>query len=213
MSHRSRPQLQPPTQPQPQPQPLRHARRQFLTSGELARLSNMSKRAVVKAIATGRLPATSTVGGHYRIAMTMARQFLEARGLDASVLDVREDRALLVARDKFVRDLLADALSRPGLTPLAAEDLFEAGALCHEHRPALVVLDTAVAGAGPIGVCRSIRSLDCCRQTRLLMLAGREDPDAHRYRLAGADAVLGKPFSMAELKEAIAALRLGAAGR
>jgi excisionase family DNA binding protein len=193
----------------PSPKVRYRPSRQFLTSGELARLSNMSKRALVKAIASGRLQATSTVGGHYRIPLKTAREFLSARGLDASVLMVREDRALLVARDKFVRDLLADALDGPGMSSLAADNLFEAGALCREHRPALVVLDTALAGSNPIAVCRSIRGLDCCRQTRLLVLAGREDPDAHRYRLAGADAVLGKPFSMAELKSAIMALGLG----
>jgi excisionase family DNA binding protein len=185
--------------------------RQFLTSGELARMSNMSKRAVVKAVAAGRLPATSTIGGHYRITLKAAREFLVARGLDASVLEVREDRVLLVARDKFVRDLLADALGRPGLAAMAADNLFEAGALCVEHHPALLVLDTAVAESGPIGICRSIRSLACCRQTKLMVLASREDPDAHRYRLAGADAVLGKPFSMAELKAAIVALGLAPA--
>jgi CheY-like chemotaxis protein len=170
-------------------------------------MSNMSKRAVVKAIATGRLTATSTVGGHYRIPVKTARDFLAKRGLDTSPLEVREDRVLLIARDKFVRDLLAGALTRPGLGAAAAEDLFAAGAMCVEHRPALVVLDTAVAGPNPVGVCRSIRGLACCRAVRLLVLAGRDDPDAHRYRQAGADAVLGKPFSMAELKTVISALK------
>ena len=188
--------------------PRSQLQRRFLTSGELARMSNMSKRAVVKAIATGRLTATSTVGGHYRIPLKTAREFLAKRGLDTSALEVREDCVLFIARDKFVRDLLASALIRPGLSALAAEDLFAAGALCVEHHPALVVLDTAVAGPGPISACRSIRRLECCRASRLLVLSGREDPDAHRYRQAGADAVLGKPFSMAELKEAISALKL-----
>jgi len=188
-------------------------RRRFLTSGEVARLSNMSKRAVLKAIAARRLKASATVGGHYRIAPGAARAFLAARGLDPAVLELREDRALVVARDRFVRDLLTDALESPAVEPLAADNLFEAGALCVENRPALVVLDTAVAEASPVAVIRSIRALECCRQARLLVLASREDPEAHRYESAGADAVLGKPFSMAELKAAIAALGLSPAKR
>lgn len=184
------------------------SRRQFLTSGELARLSNISKRSVVKAVASGRLRASSTVGGHYRIALAEARRFLKARGLDDSALSAPRNVALVVARDPFVVELLADVLGRSGLSAVRAANLFEAGALCAQSSPALLVVDSAAAWPGPVAVCRSIRTSGSCRLTRLVILTGREDAEAHRYRQAGADAVLGKPFAMAELKSVLASLDL-----
>lgn len=182
------------------------SRRRFLTTGELARLSNMSRRAVIKAIASGRLAATETVGGHYRVALAAAQRFLAERGLDPEMLEVSARCRLLVAGDKFVRDLLADALRRPGAELLSADNLFDAGVLCVEQRPGLVVLDAAVAGANPAAVCRSIRSLEYCRGAQLMILAGRDDENAPRYRAAGADLVLARPLSMHALKAAVAAL-------
>ena len=184
-------------------------RRRFLTSGELARLGNMSKRAVVKAIAAGRLKASTTVGGHYRIALATARSFLAARGLDPAVLEVRENCALVVARDRAVGDLLADMLSRLGLELLRAAQLFEAGVLCTQHRPALMVLDTAAAAPDGESVCRSVAANENLRRMRILVLASRDPEEIRRYQFAGADAVLSKPFSMAELKAAIAEFGLG----
>jgi len=184
-------------------------RRRFLSSGELARLAGISKRSVIKAIAAGRLKAGSTVGGHYRISLAAARSFLAARGLDASALETRANCALVVARDRFVGDLLADVLSRLGLELLRAGQLFEAGILCLQHRPALLVLDAAAADPDGESVCRSVAANENLRRMRILVLAGRDPEEVRRYQFAGADAVLGKPISMADLKAVLAELGLG----
>ncbi len=169
----------------------------------------MSKRAVVKAIASGRLKASATVGGHYRIAVRTAREFLAGRGLDPSVLEIRTNQAVVLSRDRFVCNLLAGALNRAGMDVHVAEDLFAAGALCSEYRPVLVLVDTILAGPDPAVVFRHIRAVDFCRAARLVAMIFRDENVAARCRAAGADAVLGKPISMAEVTALLTAFRLG----
>lgn len=163
-------------------------------------MCGLSKRTVVRAVTAGRIKAARTVGGHYRISLAEARRFMAGRGLDASLLKNRESCALVVARDQFVGNLLADVLARSGLELLQAEGLFEAGTMCSRYQPALVILDAAAAGPEAVAACRGMARSECCRDARLLVLAGKSAGEPGRFRQAGAHGVLGKPFSVAELK-------------
>lgn len=180
---------------------LRGAKPRQLSSGELAGLSGLSKRSVVKAIADGKLKAGRTVGGHYRISLPEARKFMRRRGLDTSGIDARENCALVVARDRFVGDLLADVLGRAGVEVLQSECLFQAGAMAAKYHPWLVIIDAASAGPEPAQVCRSVAGSDCCRGARILVLAGTAPGEKEKFRRAGAHGVLGKPFSVKQLKD------------
>jgi len=181
----------------------RRPRARQLTSGELARLVGVSKRSIVKAVAEGRIRAARTVGGHYRIALPEARKFMSQRGMDTAELEARENCVLVVARDRFVGDLLADVLGRTGSEVLHCEDLFAAGALAARSRPWLIILDAAAAGPDPAAVCRSVAGNEVCRQSSILLLAGPEAGERERLTRAGAHAVLGKPFSVRQLKDAL----------
>jgi excisionase family DNA binding protein len=164
-------------------------------------LVGISKRSVVKAVSEGKIKAARTVGGHYRISLAEARRFMSRRGLDPSVLDVRENYALVVARDRFVGDLLADVLGRAGVEVLQSDCLFAAGVLASEHHPWLIILDSAAAGPDPAAACRGVASSDCCRRASLLVLAGADEAD--RLSRAGAHGVLSKPFSVKQLRDTL----------
>jgi excisionase family DNA binding protein len=172
-----------------------------LSSGELAGMSGLSKRSVVKAIADGKLKAARTVGGHYRISLPEARRFMRRRGLDTAELEARENCALVVARDRFVGDLLADVLGRAGVEVLQSECLFRAGELAAKYRPWMVIIDAASAGPDPAGVCRSVAGSDSCREARILVLTGGGAEEKKALRQAGAHGVLDKPFSVKQLKD------------
>jgi excisionase family DNA binding protein len=179
----------------------RRPARQLLTSGELAIMSGISKRSIVKAVAAGRIKAARTFGGHYRISLTEARRFLRGRNLDTTELDVRENCVLVIAGARFVAELLSDVLGQAGVQVLHTESLFEAGALAQSHHPWLTILDAAAALPDPFTVCRGIASCDCNRQSSLIVLAGPGPFDADRFRASGARMVLGKPFSVKQLKD------------
>jgi excisionase family DNA binding protein len=163
----------------------------------------ISKRSVVKAINEGRIKAATTVGGHYRISLAEARRFMSRRGLDTSQLDVRENCALVVARDRFVGDLLADVLGRAGAEVLQSDCLFEAGAMAVRSRPWLIIIDAASAGPDPAALCRSVARGEASRQASILVLAGGDAAERERFRTAGAHGVLNKPFSVKQLKETL----------
>jgi excisionase family DNA binding protein len=177
-----------------------------LTSGELAGLSGISKRSIVKAVAEGRIKAARTVGGHYRISLNEARRFMGRRGLDTSALDVRENCALVVARDRFVGDLLADVLGRAGVEVMQSDCPFEAGVMAATHHPWLLIIDAAAAGPDPVRFCRCVTGSDCCRQSSILVLAAGDGEEKERLSRAGAHAVLAKPFSVKQLKSALRGL-------
>jgi excisionase family DNA binding protein len=182
----------------------RRARRRLkprhLTSGELANLTGISKRSIVKAVSEGRIKASRTVGGHYRISLAEARRFMSDRGLDTSALDIRENCALVVALDRFVGDLLADVLGRAGVEVMQTDCPFEAGVMAATHHPWLLIVDAAAAVPSPVSMCRCIIASDCCRQARILVLTGSDSDEKERLLAAGAHGVLGKPFSVKQLK-------------
>ena len=150
----------------------------------------ISKRSVVKAISEGRIKASTTAGGHYRISLTEARRFMSRRGLDTS-------------RDRFVGDLLADVLGRAGAEVLQSDCLFEAGAMTVKSRPWLIIVDAASAGPDPIALCRSVARGEASRGASILVLTGGDAAERERFRAAGAHGVLGKPFSVKQLKETL----------
>jgi len=166
-------------------------------------MSGISKRSIVKAVSEGRIKAARTVGGHYRISLTEARRFMSARGLDTAGLDTRENCALVVARDRFVGDLLADVLGRAGVEVLQSDCPFVAGVMAAKFRPWLLIVDAAAAAPDPVRFCRCISTSDCCRQSSILFLAGGGHEESERLLNAGAHGVLGKPFSVKQLKETL----------
>jgi excisionase family DNA binding protein len=179
-----------------------------MTSGELAALSGISKRSIVKAVAEGRIKAARTVGGHYRISLTEARRFMEKRGLDTSELDARENCALVIAEGRFIGDLLADVLGQAGIEILQSEGLFMAGTMVSKYHPWLIILDATSAQPDPAAVCRNIVSCDACRRTSLLVLATGDEHDRRHFLAAGAAEVLSKPFSVKQLKSKLVDLGL-----
>jgi DNA-binding response OmpR family regulator len=107
-------------------------------------------------------------------------------------------RILLVDDDRELIDLLAFALRRAGLDPIAAHDATGALRLYDEREPDLVVLDiNLVGGASGLDVLRELRRRG---QLPVIMLTALDtEEDKVRGLEAGADDYLTKPFSHREL--------------
>jgi DNA-binding response OmpR family regulator len=106
---------------------------------------------------------------------------------------------MLVDDDRELIDLLAFALKRAGLDPIAAHDGASALRVFEERRPDLVVLDIGLGTSSPSG-------LDVLRDLRrrsslpvILLTAFDSEEDKVRGLEAGADDYLTKPFSHREL--------------
>jgi DNA-binding response OmpR family regulator len=104
---------------------------------------------------------------------------------------------MLVDDDRELIDLLAFALKRAGLDPIAAHDGASALRLFEERRPDLVVLDINLGGSSGLDVLRELRRRSSLPVIMLTALDSEEDKV--RGLEAGADDYLTKPFSHREL--------------
>src|SRR5207248_10674950 len=106
-------------------------------------------------------------------------------------------RILLVDDDRELIDLLAFALKRAGLEPLAAHDAGSAVRLFEERSPDLVVLDISLGPSSGLDVLRELRRHS---ELPVIMLTALDsEEDKVRGLEAGADDYLTKPFSHREL--------------
>src|SRR5205085_5739851 len=106
-------------------------------------------------------------------------------------------RILLVDDDRELIDLLAFALKRAGLEPIAAHDASAALRLFEERDPDLVVLDINLGASSGLDVLREIRRR---AQLPVIMLTALDsEEDKVRGLELGADDYLTKPFSHREL--------------
>ena len=106
-------------------------------------------------------------------------------------------RILLVDDDRELIDLLAFALKRAGLEPIAAHDAASALRAFEERNPDLVVLDINLGASNGLEVLKELR-----RRTQLpviMLTALDSEEDKVRGLEAGADDYLTKPFSHREL--------------
>src|SRR5438105_8092996 len=107
-------------------------------------------------------------------------------------------RILLVDDDRELIDLLAFALRRAGLEPIAAHDGAAALRLFEERSPDLVVLDINLAASSGLHVLRELRR-DAPTLPVIMLTALDSEEDKVRGLEAGADDYLTKPFSHREL--------------
>jgi two-component system, OmpR family, response regulator VicR len=106
-------------------------------------------------------------------------------------------RILLVDDDRELIDLLAFALKRAGLEPIAAYDATSALRLFEERQPDLVVLDITLGASSGLDVLRNLRRRS---QLPVIMLTALDsEEDKVRGLETGADDYLTKPFSHREL--------------
>jgi len=106
-------------------------------------------------------------------------------------------RILLVDDDRELIDLLAFALKRAGLEPVAAHDASAALRLFEERSPDLVVLDINLGASSGLDVLKELRRRG---QLPVIMLTALDsEEDKVRGLELGADDYLTKPFSHREL--------------
>jgi DNA-binding response OmpR family regulator len=119
---------------------------------------------------------------------------------------------LIVEDDRHTRTFLADNLAADGFEPIGAANAREAVRLMETRYPDLAIVDLTLPDRDGLELLQQVRESDGVA-TRidpmlpLLVLSGRVG-ELHRLRTfeRGADDVLGKPFSYAELRARLTAL-------
>jgi len=107
-------------------------------------------------------------------------------------------RILVVEDSPDLQKIFARVFTNAGFEVMTASTHSEAIIVLEEFEPDLVLTDCFLAGAGPLVV-------STLRESRpklpIIVLSG--DPEGARRLLPNADAVLGKPISLAELTQTV----------
>ena len=102
-----------------------------------------------------------------------------------------------------MRDLLVTLLDELGLKALEAADGFTGLAALERWRPALLIADFAMPGLNGARLAERARAL--MPDLPVVFVTGYADTDAIEAAVGGAAPILRKPFSLGELRDAIAA--------
>jgi CheY-like chemotaxis protein len=114
-------------------------------------------------------------------------------------------RILVVDDSKSIQEAVRAAFARePGVTVAVAGDLDAAEASLAHSMPDLVLCDVVLPGRSGYELCQALKARPATRRLPVLLLSSAFEPfDAERARQAGADAVVGKPFTSDELRQRI----------
>ncbi len=104
-------------------------------------------------------------------------------------------RGLIVAPERVIADLIGDVVELAGATPLVAYDGREALSLARSQRPALVITTLLLPYLCGEDLITALHQ-EWGATLPVILLSGA--PHAQRVR-AGADAMLTKPFRLADL--------------
>jgi len=182
------------------------ARRPAYTTGQVARICQVTKRTVIKWIDGGRLKGYVIPGSrHRRVAAAALRDFLRRHEIP-DYAGITRTRVLIVDDDADLLELLTDAL-RDQYDVEVASSALEAASRLPVFQPDVVLLDIRLPDVSGLQVCRHFQSYRKSRQAPIVTMSayGSEiDPD--EVRRSGADAFLPKPLKLAELKRRIASI-------
>ena len=177
-----------------------------LTTGEVAKISNVAPRTVSKWFDSGQLRGYRIPGSKdRRIPMPQLLRFMRAHGIPLNGLDAGTTRVLLVHDKPEITDPLAEALDREGRYEVrVAQCGFDAGVIAEQFRPHIIFLDIMLEDINAIRICTLIRENAELQGTRIVALTSvLTEGEAQALLQQGFDSHLSKPFDVRDVMECI----------
>jgi len=182
------------------------ARPTSYTTGEVARICQVTKRTVITWIDGGKLEGYHLPGSkHRRVSAESLHRFMKDNHLPGFGRIVRP-RVLIVDDDLDLLELLKDALHDRYDVDVASTALDAASRLT-VFQPDVILLDIRLPDLSGLQVCRHFQGYKKSRNVPILtMSAYGGEIDPLEVRRSGADAFLPKPLRLVELKKRIEAM-------
>ncbi len=108
-------------------------------------------------------------------------------------------RILLVDDEPALRELLRVTFEGADVTVDEAESGLEAEACIRRSKPDVIVLDLRMPGMGGTELCSRLKADEKTKSIPIVFLTGADAEEARRAQLAGAAALVRKPFSPLDL--------------
>jgi len=178
------------------------------TTGQVAKLCDVSQRTVINWIERGALAARKLPGrGDRRVDFDALREFMLQHTLplpeawEASGEQVNNDggaRVLVVDDDVSVASSIRRVLYSDGLKVEVVHDGFAAGFALARHMPEVMILDLNMPGLNGLKVLEMMRDKGV-DTVKVLVLSAAQPEELNKARELGASCVMSKPFDNDEL--------------
>ena len=139
------------------------SRRVIFTTGEAAKLCNVSQQTIIRCFDAGRLAGFRVPGSRSRrIPRESLVRFMMDNGIDPGGLSgepisaSNPRRVMLVTEDIAMARVMEEASRGAGVHIRVARNAFEAGFMAAQEKPDVVMVDAAMAGAAEL--CRHVMS-------------------------------------------------------
>lgn len=174
------------------------------TTGEIAGFCHVTINAVKKWIASGKLTAFRTPGGHYRVTREDFIAFLDRYKLDIKEEVFPNRKKILIIDDEssvveYVKGAL-ESMAR-GYLIETAEDGYEALIKVGDFKPELLVLDIRMPNINGFEVCRRIKGDETTKQIKILAVTAYGKDDIEKIIQCGADYCLPKPIKLKDFQK------------
>lgn len=177
------------------------------TTGEVAGFCDVTINAVKKWIASGKLGAFRTPGGHYRVNRDDFESFIGKYKLDIKdrLFPPEKKKILIVDDEKNIVEFIRAALEAMQLDCQVetASDGYEALIKVGEFKPALLVLDIRMPKIDGFEVCKRIKSDQRTKDIKILAVTAYGVEDADKIVQCGADNCILKPINLKEFQKSV----------
>ncbi len=176
--------------------------RSVYTTGQVARICNVSQQTIIRCFDSGKLRGFRVPGSKFRrIPIESLRKFMIEHNIPLEQLESGKKRVLVVDDEEAILDMLGDLLRRDGRFDVrTATNGFDAGIETRDFRPDIMLLDFKLPDINGDALCRRIRSDPEHAHIKIIIISGVVDPDEVNGLLAaGADEFIKKPFDIERL--------------
>ena len=174
------------------------------TTGEAAKICNVSQQTIIRCFDSGQLKGFRVPGSRFRrIPRDVLYKFMKDNGIPTDALESGKRKALIVDDDVELVELIRDALEADGRWEIrVANNGFDAGMMVKEYHPDIIVLDVMLPDINGKEVCQRVRSDSSLDDVKIICISGMVEQDKiAELKAAGADEFKQKPFEIEELVE------------
>lgn len=180
--------------------------KEVLTTGEVAKICNVAPRTVSKWFDNGSLRGYRIPGSKdRRIPVGELVEFMKAHGIPLNGLKTGATRVLVVDGDDELLAVLRKVLrEQTNYEVQTAKGPFEAGMICQQSQPHVLLIDAHIEGNDSRTICEAIRRNESMQLTRVIAMSAKlTEGQAGALRTVGFDGFLKKPFQVRQLVQAI----------
>jgi excisionase family DNA binding protein len=182
------------------------AKKDVLTTGEVAKICNVAPRTVSKWFDSGALHGYRIPGSKdRRIPLNQLIRFMKQHGMPLNGLMSGCTRVLIVDSEQDIVEVLEKILEDEAKYEVEVTNGgFAAGLTAEKFRPHVILLDMHLSDVDGREVCKQVKSNPDLQLTKVIAMSGKMTEDESRGLSAvGFDGFLKKPFHVRQVIESI----------